>query len=124
MLDDRDTVVKKIKKAKTDSLNEVRFNKEQPGIYNLINIYSSLTAKSSEEIELTFEGQGYGKFKLAVAEVIADALEPIQKKFYELDKPENEEFINQILRNGAEKAATIAERKLSRVFDTIGFYKK
>lgn len=124
LLDDRDTVVKKIKKAKTDSLNVVRFNKEQPGIYNLINIYSSLTGESSEEIEHAFEGQGYGKFKLAVAEVIADALEPIQKKFYELDQPENEEFINQILRDGAKKASTIAERKLNRVFDAIGFYKK
>lgn len=124
LLDDRDTVVKKIKKAKTDSLNVVRFNKEQPGIYNLINIYSSLTGESIEEIEHAFEGQGYGKFKLAVAEVIADALEPIQKKFYELDQPENEEFINQILRDGAKKASTIAERKLNRVFDTIGFYKR
>lgn len=124
LLDDRDTIVKKIKKAKTDSLNEVRFNKEQPGICNLINIYASLTGESVEEIERVFEGQGYGNFKLAVAEVIADALEPIQKKFYELNQPENDDFINKILREGAQKASTIAERKLNRVFDAIGFYKK
>lgn len=124
LLDDRDTIVKKIKKAKTDSLNEVRFNKEQPGICNLINIYASLTGESVEEIERVFEGQGYGNFKLAVAEVIADALEPIQKEFYELNQPENDDFINKILREGAQKASTIAERKLNRVFDAIGFYKK
>ena len=87
-------------------------------------IYSSLTDESGEEIEHALEGQGYGKFKLAIAEVIADALEPIQENFYELNQPENEKFINQIFRDGAKKASTIAERKLNRVFDVIGFYKK
>lgn len=82
---------------------EVKFNKEQPEIYNFINIYSSLTGKSSEEIELTFEDQGFGKFKLGFAEVFAKALKPIQKKFYELAQPKNEEFINQILCNGMKK---------------------
>lgn len=124
LLDDRDTIVKKIKRAKTDSLNEVRFNKEQPGIYNLINIYSSLTGESNKKIESDFEGKGYGHFKLAVAEVIADVLEPIQKKFFDLEQPENTEFINQILRNGAEKASMVAERKLEKIFEIIGFYKK
>jgi len=83
-----------------------------------------LTGESIEEIERTFDGQGYGKFKLAVAEVIADTLEPIQQIYYELDKPENEEFINQILRNGATRASTIAEKKINKVFDIIGFYRK
>lgn len=124
LLDDRDTIVAKLKKAKTDSLNEVKFNSEQPGISNLINIYASITGKSISDIEGMFEGQGYGKFKLAVAEVIADTLEHIQQRYYELDKPENEDFINEILRRGAKRASDIAEKKLTEVFETIGFYAK
>ena len=124
LLDDKDTIVKKFKKAKTDSLNEVRFSENQPGICNLMNIYASITGKDIEEIERIFDGQGYGKFKMAVAEVVADALEPIQKKFHELDKPENEAYIDSVLHKGAEKASDIAEKKLVKVFETIGFYGK
>lgn len=124
LLDDKDTIVKKFKKAKTDSLNEVRFSESQPGICNLMNIYASITGKNIEEIERIFDGQGYGRFKMAVAEVVADALEPIQKKFHELDKPENEAYIDSVLHKGAEKASGIAEKKLVKVFETIGFYGK
>lgn len=124
LLDDRETIIKKIKKAKTDSLNIVKFSNEQPGVSNLINIYASITGKSISEVEELFTGKGYGDFKIAVAEAIANVLEPIQQKFYELSKSENEEFINKILSDGAKKASIIAEEKMNKIRETIGFYKK
>lgn len=124
LLDDRDTIIKKFKKATTDSMNEVRFSDEQLGVKNLINIYSSITGKTPLEVEREFEGVGYGKFKMAVGETVADALEPIQKKYYELDAPENEEYIKNILKQGAEIASAKARETLKEVYETTGFYSK
>ena len=124
LLDDRDTIIKKFKKATTDSMNEVRFSDEQLGVKNLINIYSSITGKTPLEVEREFEGGGYGKFKMAVGETVADALEPIQKKYYELDAPENEEYIKNILKQGAEIASAKARETLKEVYETTGFYSK
>ena len=122
LLDDRETIIKKFKKATTDSLNQVRYSDEQPGVKNLINIYSSITGKTPEEIEKEFEGVGYGKFKVAVGEVVANELEPIQKKYYELAAPENEGYIRGILENGAKIAKETAKETLKEVYDTVGFY--
>lgn len=124
LLDDRDTIIKKFKKATTDSMNQVRFSDEQLGVKNLINIYSSITEKTPLEVEHEFEGVGYGKFKMAVGETVADALEPIQKKYYELEAPENEEYIKNILKQGAEIASSKARRTLKEVYETTGFYSK
>lgn len=124
LLDDRDTIIKKFKKATTDSMNEVRFSDEQLGVKNLINIYSSITGKTPLEVEREFEGIGYGKFKMAVGETVADALEPIQKKYYELEAPENEEYIKNILKQGAEIASSKARETLKEVYETTGFYSK
>lgn len=124
LLDDRDTIIKKFKKATTDSMNEVRFSDEQLGVKNLINIYSSITGKTPLEVEREFEGIGYGKFKMAVGETVADALEPIQKKYYELEAPENEEYIKNILKQGAEIASGKARKTLKEVYETTGFYSK
>lgn len=124
LLDDRDTIIKKFKKATTDSMNEVRFSDEQLGVKNLINIYSSITGKTPLEVEREFEGIRYGKFKIAVGETVADALEPIQKKYYELEAPENEEYIKNILKHGAEIASGKARETLKEVYETTGFYSK
>lgn len=124
LLDDRDTIIKKFKKATTDSMNEVRFSDEQLGVKNLINIYSSITGKTPLEVEREFEGIGYGKFKMAVGETVADALEPIQKKYYELEAPENEEYIKNILKQGAEIASSKARETLKEAYETTGFYSK
>ncbi len=124
LLDDRDTIIKKFKKATTDSMNQVRFSDEQLGVKNLINIYSSITGKTPLEVEREFEGVGYGKFKMAVGETVADALEPIQKKYYELEAPENEEYIKNILKQGAEIASGKARETLKEVYETTGFYSK
>lgn len=124
LLDDRDTIIKKFKKATTDSMNQVRFSDEQLGVKNLINIYSSITGKTPLEVEREFEGIGYGKFKMAVGETVADALEPIQKKYYELEAPENEEYIKNIFKQGAEIASDKARKTLKKVYETTGFYSK
>ena len=121
LLDDRDTVIKKFKKAVTDSENVVRYREEQPGIQNLINIYSCVTDKKPEEIEKEFSGKGYGDFKLAVGEAVADLLEGIQAKYKELDNLENDTMLKDIYEKGARKAGEMAEKKLREVYDTVGF---
>ena len=83
LLDPRETIIKKFKKAVTDSENIVKYSDEKPGIQNLINIYSAITGKTYNEIEKEFEGCGYGQFKQAVGNAVADTLEPIQKRYYD-----------------------------------------
>ena len=120
LLDDRDTIISKFKKATTDSLNQIKFSDEQPGIKNLINIYSCITQKTKEAVEKEFEGVGYGKFKIAVGEVVADHLKPIQDKYNELSKRENEAYINEILKHGAEIAKEKSEKTLKKVYEAVG----
>ena len=118
--DDRDTVIRKFKRAVTDSGNEVRFAEDKAGVSNLISIYSIFANKTIEETEREFEGKGYGDFKLAVGEAVADALAPIQKEQQRLlaDK----KYLNEILSSGAERAFKAARKTLSKVYRKIGFY--
>ena len=120
LLDDRDTVIRKIKRAKTDSGSEVRYAEGKDGINNLMTIYAAFTDKSIEEIEREFDGRGYGDFKLAVGETVADALTKLQSEYnkYMADK----EFLNKILIEGAEKASYTANKTLRKVYRKIGFY--
>ena len=77
LLDDTDTIIRKFKRAVTDSESEVRYAEEKPGISNLMDIYSAVTGKTYEEIEKEFAGKGYGDFNLAVGETVADHLKPL-----------------------------------------------
>ena len=115
----KDDIIKKFKRAVTDSDTEVRFAEGKDGVNNLMTIYSCATGKDYNEIEREFSGRGYGDFKLAVGEAVADTLEPIQKKYSELmsDKAE----LEKILRDGAEKAAYTADRTVSKVYKKVGF---
>lgn len=124
LLDSRDEIVRKIKKAVTDSENVIRYSDDKPGIKNLMNIYSAITDKNYDEIEAEFKDVGYGQFKLAVANAIADTLEPIQTKFNELNAPENSAYLNDILAKGAKEAATIASKKIAEVKEVVGFLGK
>ena len=119
ILDDRDTIIRKFKRAVTDSGSEVRMGEGKDGINNLITIYSAFTGKTAEEIEREFDGRGYGDFKLAVGEVCADALTPVQTRFAELlaDKA----GLEQVMKNGADTAARAAYRTLSKVKKKLGF---
>ncbi|MBQ8140346.1 MAG: tryptophan--tRNA ligase [Clostridia bacterium] len=121
ILDDRDTIIRKFKRAVTDSDTAVRIGEGKHGINNLIGIYSCFTGKTSDEVEREFEGKGYGDFKLAVGEVCADALSPIQQKFNEYlsDKA----MLEEQMRKGAEEASYYARRTVSKVKKKLGFVK-
>ena len=124
LLDDRETVLRKIKKAVTDSENIIRYSNEKPGIKNLMDIYSAITEKKYEDIEEEFKNVGYGKFKEAVAGAISNMLEPIQKRYDELSLPENDKYIKDICKKGADIAHNIAKDKLAKVYEAIGFITK
>ena len=121
LADPRDVIVKKFKKAVTDSYGVVKYSDEQPGIKNLINIYSCVTGKTIDEVEKEFSSSNYGTFKSAVGEVVADALTPIQKKYAELSLPENQGLLDDICKRGAEKASEEASKKLNLVYKAVGF---
>ena len=119
MTDDKDTIVRKFKRAVTDSDGVVRFDREaKPGVSNLMCIYSTFTGKSNDEIAAEFEGKGYGDFKMAVAEVTADALAPVQAEYDKIlaDKA----YVDGVLKDGAERAARLANRTVSKVYRKVG----
>ena len=120
MSDDRDTVIRKCKRAVTDSGSEVRLSEDKPGISNLIAIYGAFTGKSAEETEKEFAGKGYGDFKLAVGEAVADALAPIQAEKARLLK--DKAYLNAVMKKGEEAASRIARKTLSKVYRKVGFY--
>ena len=119
ILDDRDTIIRKFKRAVTDSGTEIRYAEGKDGINNLLTIYSVFTGKTIEDAEREFEGRGYGEFKLAVGEVCADALAPVQEKFkcYMADKA----GLEAQMKKGAEEASYVARRTLSKVQKKLGF---
>lgn len=122
LMDDRDTVIRKFKKAVTDSFGEVIYRDEQPGIKNLIDIYSSVTEKTPNEVVKEFEGKGYGDFKLAVGESVADALQPLHIRFDELSK--DKKYIDDIIKTNSEKAGYYANKTLRKVQKKVGFPEK
>ena len=119
ILDDKDTIIRKFKRAVTDSDAEIRFSEDKPGVSNLMTIYSCFTGKDYDAIEREFAGKGYGDFKLAVGEATADALAPVQARFAELmaDKAGLEEQ----MKRGAEEASYYARRTLSKIQKKLGF---
>ena len=119
ILDDRDTIIRKFKRAVTDSDTLIKYAEGKDGINNLISIYSCFTGKTVEEIEREFEGRGYGEFKLAVGEVCADALAPVQQRYAELlaDKA----YLEQVMKNGADEASYYARKTLSKLKKKLGF---
>lgn len=117
--DEPDVIIKKFKKAVTDSENKVRFDPEnKPGVSNLMQIYSSITGLKMEEIEKEFENSGYGDFKTKVAKTAVAKLEPIQKKYKEL--LENKEYLEKIYTEGANRARKLASKTLDEVKERIG----
>ena len=119
ILDPRDVIIKKFKSAVTDSDTVVRYAEGKDGINNLMSIYSCFTGKQFDEIEREFEGKGYGDFKMAVGETVADKLDPIRSEFDRLmgDKA----YLEGVMRNGAESASRIARKTLSKVHKKLGF---
>ena len=119
LTDSPEDILKKSKKAVTDSENKVRYDKEaKPGISNLMGIYGIIKNKTMEEIEKEFEGQGYGTFKVAVAEAVIERLKPIQDRYNELlNEPEK---LRAIYEKGDKKATEISNKLLKEVYTKIG----
>ena len=122
MLDEPKQIEKKIKSAVTDSEGIVRFDIEnKPGVSNLLSIYSIVSGKTIAELETLYEGKGYGAFKGDLAEVIINALSPIQQKYNELMES-NE--LDEILDKGAEKARLVADKMVSKMEKAMGLGRK
>lgn len=117
--DSEETIIKKIKKAVTDSENKVRFDPEnKPGVSNLMQIYSVLTEKNFSDIEKKFENEGYGTFKQAVADKVVECLKPIQEKYNELLN--DRDYLERIYTEGKIKAEKLASGTLREVKERIG----
>ncbi len=116
LLDDADTVTKKIKRAVTDSGTAIKFDESRPAINNLLTIYQLLTGKTAEECEANFAGKGYGNLKSELAETVVEFLRPFQERVKQIDDGE----LEKILKTGAEKARSIARETLKTVYERMG----
>src|SRR5699024_4810435 len=119
LTDDPDTIIRKFKRAVTDSEACIRYCAKQRGIKNLINIYSACTGKTPDEIVAEFDGKDYGEFKRAVGEPVASILKPIQDKQADLLK--NKDYVDNIIKTNAEKANYVAMKTLRKVQKKVGF---
>lgn len=118
LLDEDSKIKKSIMRATTDSDGEIRFDPEnKPGVSNLLNIYSALSGRSIDDIAADFAGRGYGDLKKELVEITKEALQPIKQNFSEIRESDE---LKAILRDGAEKANTIAEKTMKRVRDNFG----
>jgi len=118
LLDSPDVILRKFKRATTDSLRDIRFDRERPGVFNLLTIYRAVTGRSEAEIEQHFAGQGYGALKQEVAEVVVAALAPLQTRYHALtDDPA---VLDRVLKIGAEQAAAFANSTLVAAKRAVG----
>ncbi len=122
ILDDSDAIVRKFKRAVTDSDMEVKYAEGKDGINNLMSIYSVTTGKNYDEIEKEFDGKGYGDFKLAVGEAVADSLKPVRDEFARLiaDKA----YLKECYTKGAERATALTQKVLNKAYRKVGFVDK
>ena len=119
ILDSKDDIIRKFKRAVTDSDTVVRYAEGKDGINNLMSIYSCFTGKDYAEIEREFDGKGYGDFKLAVGETVADNLAPIREKFDALMK--DKKYLEEVMRSGSDAANRIAAKTISKVHRKLGY---
>ncbi len=119
LLDDPDTIMRKFKRAVTDSEAQVRYRDEQPGVKNLIDIYSACMGMTPVEVEKEFDGKGYGDFKEAVGESVVSVLKPVQDRVAELSK--DKDYIDQMIKANGEKANYYANKTLRKVQRKVGF---
>lgn len=119
LMDDPDTIMRKCKRAVTDSEAQILYRDEQPGVKNLIDIYRACTDKSVEEVLREFDGKGYGEFKMAVGEAVVSVLKPLQDEVARLEK--DKAYIDSVIKNNAEKANYYAMKTLRKVQKKVGF---
>ncbi|WP_165509900.1 tryptophan--tRNA ligase [Helicobacter pylori] len=116
LLDEPDVIVKKIKKAATDSMSVIAFDEKREGIFNLLNIYMLLSDESPEKIEERFKNKGYGDFKKELAEVVIQSLKPIQERYREISDDE----VKAVLNCGTEKARPLARATYQKAKELMG----
>ena len=119
ILDDKDTIIRKFKRAVTDSDTVVRYAEGKEGINNLMSIYSAVTGKTNEEIEREFEGKGYGDFKLAVGEAVADHLAPVRTEFAKVMADKN--YLKECYTEGAQRAFKMSSKIITKAYRKVGF---
>ena len=120
MLDDKDAIMRKFKRAVTDSDTVVRFDPEnKPGVSNLLSIYSCFSGKTIEQAEIEFEGKGYGDFKTKVAEAVIEGVAPIQAEQQRIVK--DKAYLEEVLKDGAYRASKLAYKTLDKVYRKVGF---
>lgn len=119
LMDGPDTIIRKFKRAVTDSEACVAYRDEQPGVKNLIDIYSACTSKTPMDVVKEFEGRGYGDFKMAVGESVVSILKPLQDEAARLEKDKS--YIDSIIKQNAEKAGYYANKTLRKVQKKVGF---
>jgi tryptophanyl-tRNA synthetase len=118
LTDDPDTIMRKFKRAVTDSDNVIKFSQDKPGISNLLTIYSVMTDVSIAEAEKHFDGFGYAEFKKEVGESVVERLRPVREKY--LQYIDDKSYLESVMRQGAEKAERIANKTLAKVYRKIG----
>lgn len=121
ILDDEDTIIRKFKRAVTDSEAEICYRDGKDGINNLLSIYSVVTGKTIPEAEAEFAGKGYGDFKIAVGQAVSDHLRPVREEYARL--MQDKAYLQNIYTEGAAKASRIAMRTLDKVYRKVGFVK-
>ncbi len=119
LLDDKDTIMRKFKKAVTDSDGFIAYSDDKPGIKNLIDIYCAVTSKSVDEALKESDGMGYGQLKEMVGEAVVAELVPLQERFEALSK--DKEYIDKIIKENAEQASYYANKTLRKVMKKVGF---
>ena len=122
ILDEPGSIVKKFKRAVTDSDMEVCYKEGKDGINNLMTIYSAVTGLTLDQITADFAGKGYGDFKTAVGEAVAEHLRPVRERYNEL--MDNKDYLAECYRKGAEQAQRIARRTLEKVYKKVGLLAK
>ena len=122
LMDKPEDIMRKFKRAVTDSDMRIVCGEDKPGVTNLITIYAQATGKSIEEVEAQFAGKGYGEFKPAVGEAVVEMLRPIREETERLLK--DKAYLESVYRDGAQKAERIAQRTLDKVYRKVGFVKR
>lgn len=118
MLDEPKVIIKKVKRAVTDSLAKVSYNDEQLGLKNLLEIYATFSGNSVDEVVKKYEGGGYGPLKNDLGELIAEKLTPIREEYKKFISDKEE--LSKIARDGAERASEIASKTLDKVYRKMG----
>ena len=119
VMDKPEDILRKFKRAVTDSQGEVRRGPDKPGINNLITIYCAATGQTPEQVEQAFQGKGYGDFKTACGEAVIEMLRPFREQVEDLLK--NRDYLDQVARSGAERARHFAQRTLTKAQKKVGF---